>query len=52
MLTTPNVPTRYISYNMGTKRAEKVSQDHYKNLGRNLGEYHCEKVMIDMRDGT
>ena len=26
-LVTPNVPTRYISYNMGTKKATKVSQD-------------------------
>jgi len=49
---TPNAPNRSFKFNMGTKRTQLISQDSFKNLGKSLPEFHCEKVQIDVRDGT
>ena len=51
VLSTPNSPPRRLHFNMGTKRVSHLGQDHYENLGpKNLKEYHCEKIMVRMRD--
>ena len=51
VLSTPNSPAKRLHFNMGTKKVDFLSQDSYKNLGpKNLKEYHCEKIMVKMRD--
>lgn len=51
-LSTPSVPTRTISFNMGTKRTKQLHSDHYQNMNKVLPELHTEKIDVPMRDGT
>lgn len=52
VLETPNSPPKSLHFNMGTKRVNLLAHESYENLGpKNLKEYHCEKIMVKMRDG-
>lgn len=53
-LSTPHQPVRRFLFNLGTKQAQLLGEDRFKNLSehRNLGEQHCELLKeVEMRDG-
>jgi len=49
-LMTPNIPSRVLSLNMGTKIPSQLFMDHYQNHSR-PETVQCEKISVTMRDG-
>ncbi|TNV73246.1 hypothetical protein FGO68_gene9908 [Halteria grandinella] len=49
-LSTPNTPQRVFNFNMGTKKADQIFFEQYKNLTKPQN-IQCEKINVTMRDG-
>ncbi len=49
-LMTPNTPARLFSFNLGTKKADQLSIEHYQNFNKPQN-VQCEKIQVKMRDG-